>query len=25
MIAHEVGVTMRPVKVPKVDADYFEE
>jgi len=25
MIEHEVGVTLRPVKVPKIDADYFEE
>jgi restriction system protein len=25
MIEHEVGVTLRPVKVPKVDSDYFEE
>ncbi|ODS54098.1 MAG: restriction endonuclease [Acidobacteria bacterium SCN 69-37] len=24
MIDHEVGVTLRPVKVPKVDSDYFE-
>jgi len=22
---HEVGVTLRPVKVPKLDSDYFEE
>jgi restriction system protein len=25
MIEHEVGVTLRPVKVPKVDSDYFEQ
>jgi restriction system protein len=25
MIEYEVGVTMRPVRVPKLDADYFEE
>ncbi|AUX38894.1 restriction endonuclease [Sorangium cellulosum] len=25
MIDHEVGVTLRPVKVPKMDSDYFEE
>lgn len=25
MIEHEVGVTLRPVKVPKLDSDYFEE
>jgi restriction system protein len=25
MIDHEVGVTLRPVKVPKLDSDYFEE
>jgi restriction system protein len=25
MIEHEVGVTLRPVKVPKIDTDYFEE
>jgi hypothetical protein len=25
MIEHEVGVTSRPVKVPKLDSDYFEE
>jgi restriction system protein len=24
MIEHEVGVTLRPVKVPKVDSDYVE-
>lgn len=24
MIDHEVGVTLRPVKVPKLDNDYFE-
>jgi len=24
MIEHEVGVTLRPVKVPKVDVDYFD-
>ena len=24
MIEHEVGVTLRPVKVPKIDSDYFE-
>jgi restriction system protein len=24
MIEHEVGVTLRPVKVPKLDGDYFE-
>lgn len=24
MIDHEVGVTLRPVKVPKLDSDYFE-
>ncbi|HEY5962235.1 MAG TPA: restriction endonuclease [Polyangiaceae bacterium] len=25
MIDFEVGVTMRPIRVPKLDADYFEE
>jgi len=25
MSEHQVGVTLRPVKVPKVDSDYFEE
>ena len=25
MIDHEVGVTMRPLRVPKIDNDYFEE
>jgi restriction system protein len=25
MIDHEIGVTLRPVKVPKIDSDYFEE
>jgi restriction system protein len=25
MIEHEVGVTSRPLRVPKVDSDYFEE
>jgi restriction system protein len=25
MIDHEVGVTLRPVSVPKLDSDYFEE
>lgn len=25
MIEFEVGVTMRPVRVPKLDADYFDE
>lgn len=25
MIDHEVGVTMRPLRVPKMDSDYFEE
>ena len=25
MIEHEVGVTSRPVRVPKIDSDYFEE
>jgi restriction system protein len=25
MIDHEVGVTLRPVRVPKLDTDYFEE
>jgi restriction system protein len=25
MTEHEVGVTLRPVKVPKLDSDYFEE
>lgn len=25
MIEHEVGVTLRPIKVPKLDTDYFEE
>jgi restriction system protein len=25
MIDHEVGVTMRPLRVPKIDSDYFEE
>jgi restriction system protein len=25
MIEHEVGVTARTVKVPKLDRDYFDE
>jgi restriction system protein len=25
MIEYEVGVTSRPVRVPKIDSDYFEE
>ena len=25
MIDYEVGVTMRPVRVPKIDTDYFDE
>lgn len=25
MIEHEVGVTSRPARVPKIDSDYFEE
>ncbi len=25
MIDHEVGVTLRSLRVPKVDSDYFEE
>lgn len=25
MMDHEVGVTLRPIKVPKLDSDYFEE
>lgn len=25
MIDHETGVTLRPVKVPKLDSDYFDE
>ena len=25
MMEHEVGVTLRPVRVPKLDSDYFEE
>ena len=25
MIEHEVGVSSRPVRVPKIDSDYFEE
>ena len=25
MIDHEVGVTLRPVRVPRLDGDYFEE
>jgi restriction system protein len=25
MIEHEVGVSLRPIKVPKLDSDYFEE
>lgn len=25
MIDYEVGVTMRPLRVPKIDTDYFEE
>ena len=25
MVAHEVGVPERVMKVPKVDVDYFEE
>jgi restriction system protein len=25
MIDHEVGVTARPVKIPKIDSDYFDE
>jgi len=24
-IENEVGVSLRPVKVPKLDSDYFEE
>jgi restriction system protein len=24
MIDHEVGVTLRPIRVPKFDTDYFE-
>lgn len=24
MIEHEVGVSLRPVKIPKLDSDYFE-
>ena len=25
MIDHEVGVTLRSLRVPKLDSDYFEE
>lgn len=25
MIDHEIGVTLRPVRVPKLDSDYFDE
>lgn len=25
MIDYEIGVTLRPVKVPKIDSDYFDE
>jgi restriction system protein len=25
MIEHEVGVSLRAAKVPKLDSDYFEE
>jgi len=25
MIEHDVGVTLRPVTIPKLDSDYFEE
>lgn len=25
MIDHEVGVSLRPIRVPKLDSDYFEE
>jgi restriction system protein len=25
MIDHEVGVTSRPVRIPKIDSDYFDE
>jgi restriction system protein len=25
MMEHEVGVTLRPVRIPKLDSDYFEE
>jgi restriction endonuclease Mrr len=25
VIEHEVGVASRPVRVPKIDSDYFEE
>ena len=25
MIEHEVGVTLRPIRSPKLDSDYFEE
>ena len=25
MIDHEVGVTSRPVRIPKIDGDYFDE
>lgn len=25
MIEHEVGVSLRPVKIPELDSDYFEE
>lgn len=25
MIEHEVGVSSRPIKIPKLDSDYFEE
>jgi restriction system protein len=25
MIDHEVGVTLRPLRVPKLDSDYFDE
>jgi restriction system protein len=25
MIDHEVGVTLRPIQIPKIDSDYFDE
>ena len=25
MIDHEVGVSLRPVRVPRLDSDYFDE
>ena len=25
MIDHEVGVTMRPLRAPRLDSDYFDE